>query len=95
MAKQPSYRQLLTKSDQERLTDEIDFDVEQKELQLSADISETKKALSAKKKERETYASSKKLDFKQLSIMDDEIKGLEEGVKRLEQYKEDFFPAEA
>jgi hypothetical protein len=94
MAKQLSYRHLLCKSNEQKQSEEIDFDVEQKELQLSADISETKKALSAKKKERETYAGSKNLDFKQLSVMDDEIAGLEAGVKRLEQYKEDFFPAE-
>ncbi len=91
--KQLSYREMLGKSAEQRQQEDINFDVEQKELQLSADISETKKALSNKRNEREKYCSSKELDFKKLSIFDDEIAGLEAGVKRLEEYKGTFFPA--
>ena len=88
-----SFRQLLSKTNEQRQEEDINCDVEQKELQLSASISETKKALSSKRKERANYICTVALDFEKLSIMDDEIEGLEAGVKRLEEYKTIFFPA--
>jgi hypothetical protein len=65
-----------------------------KKLQLQSDILATRQSLGSKKADRTKMLLSKDLDFKKLSDLDDEIEGLEKGMKRLEEYKTELFPEE-
>ena len=93
MEKQPSYQELLKMSNTDIENEQIDFKVEQKSLQLLSSISKTKNNLSIKRKERIEYLRSDNLDFLELSKKDDEITGLDGGIKRLEEYQGILFPA--
>ncbi len=54
----------------------------------------TEESLQLANNEREIMLNSKDLDFDALSKKDDEIAGLERGIKRLKGYQEELFPAE-
>lgn len=82
---------LLRQSATEKETEDLQFQVEQSELQLQSDISATKQSLSRKQRERKSLLTNGDISFEKLSSIDDEIEGLKLGLKRLEKYKTELF----
>jgi GTP-binding protein EngB required for normal cell division len=84
------YADLLAQSHEEKSIEDRQYLVEQKKLQLQADILATKKSLGEAKKEKTELLRSPDLSFKALADAEDRIEELEKGVARLQSYNELF-----
>lgn len=85
------YSTLLQQSQGEKDTQEVQFLVKQKELDLQADILATQQSLIAEKAKRNTMLSSKDLTFSNLVEVDQRIEELEKGLQKLTEYQQTLF----
>jgi hypothetical protein len=91
MAEQLKYADLLAQSPEQKESSDRQYVVEQKRLQLAADILATQQSLQNKRTERAKALSSTNLQFYLLSNIDDQIEGLEKGLARLQKYQSELF----
>jgi hypothetical protein len=85
-------KELLLQSKEEQHLEDVEFRVELTKLQFQADLSETKRLLSNKTRERKTVLlNQNELSAAKLSKLDDEIEGLQKGIERTEQYISELF----
>ena len=92
MATQVSkYKDRLQKSQQEKETEEVSFQVEEAEQQLQSDILATKKSAASKAKELNRLKDTFPLDSDAIIAAQVELEGLKDGLKRLEALKEELF----
>jgi len=88
---QSKYLELLSKSQEEKDQEAVQSLVEQKQLQLQADILATKQSLGRAQKERTAMLSSVNLDFGALVEVEDAIEGYKKGLGRLEGFQSELF----
>lgn len=85
------YFVLLSQDQKQKDAEAVKFQVEEAELQLSADILETQRALAAAKSKMAGIKSSFPFDAKYAIEVAEEIKGYENGLKYLQEFKAELF----
>ena len=93
MATGKSYKALLSQSQSDKDAAQIDFNVENASLQLQADVLATKKAITEATKQVETAFGSFPLNTENIKAAEIKLEGLNDGLKRLEKYQKQLFPA--
>lgn len=85
------YKDLLLQSSQEREEQEVEFKVEEMHQSLDADILATKRSLASEKANLVRHKSSFPLDAQSVVNSQIKIEGLEDGLKRLNELREELF----
>ena len=91
MEKSLKYQERLLQSDQEKVQEDVQFQVEQAKLQLDADLLATKQSLADYEKELTGSLSVFPLDAKRIIGLKGKIADAKAGVKELEILKKELF----
>ena len=84
------YADLLAQSSEEKSIEDRQYAVENAKLQLQSDTLATQRSLTNAKNERLTILRTVPLDFSELASKDSAIESLENGLERLNSYKDLF-----
>ena len=82
---------LLNRTDKDRQKEDVSFQLQEDEQQLAADLLETNRQLRQAKRELVELKSAEKLSPSSVIAKQDEVAGLEAGVKALEELKKELF----
>jgi len=91
-ATKPTFLSIISRTEEQRSQEVLSYDCEQAQLSLAANISETRRVLSEKKNQRLSFIKPG-VDWNALANLDQEIVGYSAGLKQLEAYQTEYFPA--
>jgi len=91
MGESLKYKELLLQSQEEKDQKDVQFQVEQAELQLQSDILATKQSLAEAKGNLDTAKCACPFDATEVINYQVEVEALEDGLKRLTTLKEELF----
>lgn len=87
-----TYMERITLSDKAKLSEELGYQAEDNKSQLEADLKETSRELIRQRRVLDELKSAATLDSEEILNKQDEIKGIEAGVKALEDLIAELFP---
>lgn len=91
MEKQLKYQERLLQSDQEKVQEDVQFQVEQAKLQLDADLLATKQSLADSEKELNNLKSSYPLNPSHIIKVKGTVSELKKGIEELVALQKELF----
>ena len=88
---QLKYRDILLKSEKEIEEDEIQYKLEQAELDVKSVISETRKELLKKRKQLQKLLLESPFNYNEYSDVEEEVFSLQAGIEKAEKFLKEKF----
>lgn len=92
MSEAKSYRARLTQSPEDRKNKELDYDIEESEDQLKADIRATSRAIAQQERKIDDLKNQRPLNVDALVIETGRLENLRSGLNILKKLKKELFP---